>query len=64
MVLENFDDSSYAIENTVAVDGVSSTTPIELPPMSAGDGKLLVTCSGSTLTTQPEAAPFVTRWTR
>jgi hypothetical protein len=33
MLFDDYDDSGYTVENSVSIGGVSSTTPIEIPPV-------------------------------
>lgn len=52
----------YDIDMTMAVEGVSVESPIDLPTSAAGGTDMTVTCVGDTLTTNPEGSPFIQRW--
>ena len=52
----------YEIDMTMAVDGTSVESPIELPPSAAGGSDMIVTCDGGTLATVAEGSPFTQRW--
>lgn len=64
MVFEDFDRSSYAIENSVSMGDASSTVPIDLPVETTGEGRLFVDCSGDRLTTHWDQGLFTTSWRR
>lgn len=64
MVFEDFDSSAYTIENSVSMGDVASTTPIELPTETTGEGRLFVECTGDSLTTWWDHGLFTTRWSR
>jgi hypothetical protein len=64
LTFTNWDSSSYAVQNTVAIDGVSSSAPVDLPDDSNLNGtNMAVTCSGNHLTTKVDASPFTQKWT-
>ena len=52
----------YEIDMTMAVDGTSVESPIDLPPSAAGGSDMTVTCRGDTLATVAEGSPFTQRW--
>jgi hypothetical protein len=64
MMFADFDDSAYAVENTVSMEGVASTIPIEIPPIVSAGGRLFVTCLGDQLITTWEEGLFITAWSR
>jgi hypothetical protein len=64
MIFEGYDDSAYSVENSVSIGGVTSTTPIEIPPIVDASGRLFVTCSGDELVTTWEDGLFITTWHR
>jgi hypothetical protein len=64
MLFDDYDDSGYTVENSVSIGGVSSTTPIEIPPIVDASGRLFVTCSDDELVTAWEGGLFITSWHR
>ena len=55
-------EGGYEVDMTMAMEGVSVEAPIDLPSSAAGGTDMVVTCSGDTLTTEPEGSPFIQRW--
>src|SRR5690554_4973425 len=55
-------EGGYEVDMTMAIEGVSVEAPIDLPSSAAGGTDMVVTCSGDTLTTEPEGSPFIQRW--
>lgn len=64
MKFADYDDSAYAIENTVSMNGVVSTVPIEVPSLIDTTGRLFVECTGDEMVTTWEDGLFITAWTR
>lgn len=64
MLFDDYDDSAYTVENSVSIGEVSSTTPIEIPPIVDASGRLFVSCSGDELVTSWEDGLFITTWHR
>jgi hypothetical protein len=64
MLFENFDGSGYSIRNTTDINGQSTESTIPLDEAGYGNVPMLVTCSGDTMTTQAQGAPFTTTWHR
>lgn len=56
--------NGITIDNTVSINGTASDMPIEMPADTGGGVPMTVTCSGDTLTTQPDASPFTSTWAR
>ena len=64
MLFTDYDDASYTVENTVAIDGTSVSTPIDIPSTVDTSGRLFVSCSGDELVTSWEHGLFITSWHR
>ena len=59
----NWDAGTYAVQNTISIDGVQSSAPINFPDAGLGGTDMTVTCSGNHLTTKVAASPFTQKWT-
>lgn len=64
MTFENVDESSYQVETMLEVEGTTIPAMTEVPGLAEVEGRLLVTCSGDSMSTKWEDGPFVTQWTR
>lgn len=60
----NFDDAGYQITSSTVIDGHSATSSASLPQSAAHDVPTTVTCSGDTMTMQPDDSEILTTWHR
>lgn len=63
MLFDGMDSASYTVDNTVTINGESSSAPIPIPSNAVTAG-MTVGCTGDTLTTKPDDGPFTTTWYR
>jgi hypothetical protein len=57
-------ESDVIVTNTVLINGVESTTPIDIPADDGSGVALVVSCDGDLLTTQPDGSPITSVWFR
>lgn len=55
-------NGGITITNTVTVDGQESTTTSELP--AEGGVPMEITCDGDLMSTNPDASPYTSVWSR
>ncbi len=60
----DFQDSGYAVQTTVDINGRAADAPFPPPSVAAADVPTVVACEGDTMTTHPEGSPFTTTWNR